>query len=169
MREVSARLAHRHVVDIDPEDPAQQLDDVGEFHIEPLDVDAQSALETSESFDIASAENILGESEPEDATDDADAEFGDETGELYGIRTPHAGDTKLAAAEDRDGFEGSWRGENWVESLEQHATLMGPAPEEEIVIVDDSDVEHPDHRGHHPTQRRDRPIADKGSGGPGGR
>lgn len=167
MREVSARVPRRHVVDIDPEDPAQQLDDTGEFHIEPLDVDVQSAVETSEDFDIASAENIQGESEPEDV--DADAELDDETGELYGIRTPHAGDTDLAAAEDRDGFEGSWRGENWVEALEEHATLMGPAPEEEVVIIDDSDVEHPDHRGHHPTQRRDRPIADKGAGGPGGR
>jgi hypothetical protein len=45
---------------------------------------------------------------------------------------------------------------------------MGPAPEEEVVIIDDSEIEHPDHRGHHPTEWRDRPIADKGSGGPGG-
>jgi len=45
---------------------------------------------------------------------------------------------------------------------------MGPEPEEEVVIVDDSDIEHPDHRGHHPTESHDRPVADKGSGGPGG-
>jgi hypothetical protein len=32
-------------------------------------------------------------------------------------------------------------------------------------IVDDSDEDHP---GHHKTDTRDRPVADKGSGGPGG-
>ena len=169
MREVSARLPHRHVVDIDPEDPSQQLDDRGEFHIEPLEVDAQSSVEASEDFDIASAENIDGESELEEAmTANVESGLGPETGELYGVRTPHAGDTNLAAAEDRDGFEGSWRGETWLEALEEHATEMGPAPEEEVVIVDDSDIEHPDHRGHQATERRDRPVADKGSGGPGG-
>lgn len=170
MREVSAKLPHRHVVDIDPEDPSQQLDDTGEFHIEPLAVEAQPAAEASEDFDIASAENVEGESEIEDeATADEHPELGRETGELYGVRTPHAGDTNLAASEDRDSFEGSWRGETWLEALEEHATVMGPAPEEEVVIVDDSDVAHPDHRGHHPTEWRDRPVADKGSGGPGGR
>jgi hypothetical protein len=169
MREVGARLPHRHVVDIDPEDPSQQLDDLGEFHIEPLEVEAQSTAVASEEFDIASAENVEGESELEDETTvDPYAEVGHETGELYGVRTPHAGDTNLAAPEDRDSFEGSWRGETWLEALEEHATVMGPAPEEEVVLVDDSDVEHPDHRGHHPTERRDRPVADKGSGGPGG-
>lgn len=170
MRDAS-RLPHRHVVDIDPEDPTQQLDDTGEFHIEPLMVEAQSATEASEDFDIASAENVEGESEPEDEEEEASerAELRHETGELYGVRTPRAGDTELAAPEDQDGFEGSWRGENWRESLEEHATLMGPADEEEVVIIDDSDIEHPDHRGHHPTDWRDRPVADKGSGGPGGR
>jgi hypothetical protein len=82
--------------------------------------------------------------------------------------SPHAADTNLAAREDQDLFEGSWRGETWLEALEEHAMEMGPAPEEEVVIIDDSDIEHPDHRGHHPTEWRDRPIADKGSGGPGG-
>jgi hypothetical protein len=175
MREVSARLPHRHVVDLDPEDPSQQLDDIGEFQIEPLDIEVQSSVEVSEEFDIASAENVEGESELEQEasepasqpTEEAYAEGRHDTGELYGVRTPHAGDTDLAAPEDRDSFEGSWRGETWLESLEEHATVMGPAPEEEVVIVDDSD-EHPDHRGHHPTERGDRPVADKGSGGPGG-
>jgi hypothetical protein len=177
MREVSARLPHRHVVDIDPEDPSQQLDDLGEFQIEPLAVDAQSTVEASEDLDLASAENVEGESESElGLADEAIAELyaeggedtGEDTGELYGVRTPHAGDPNLAAPEDRDSFEGSWRGETWLEALEEHATVMGPALEEEVVVVDDSDIEHPDHRGHHPTER-DRPVADKGSGGPGGR
>jgi len=163
----SAKLPHRSVVDLDPEDPSQQLDDTGEFHIEPLGIEAQPSAEAAEDFDIASAENVEGESEVEDVTPaEADADLGHDTGELYGVRTPHAGDTNLAAPEDRDAFEGSWRGENWLEALEEHATVMGPAPEEEVVIIDDSDI---DHRGHHSTERRDRPVADKGSGGPGGR
>jgi len=178
MREVSAKLPQRHVVDIDPEDPTQQLDDLGEFHIEPLEVEAQPTAEASEDFDLASAENVEGESEVEDealelgppseTTIDEYAELGHETGDLYGVRTPHAGDTSLAAPEDQDSFEGSWRGETWLEALEEHAAVMGPAPEEEIVIVDDSDVGTQDHRGHHSTEGRDRPVADKGSGGPGG-
>lgn len=163
MRE-AGRLARRHVVDIDPEDPTQQLDDTAEFDIEPLDLDARSAAEIAEDLDIAAAENVLGDSEPADADD----ERAGDTGELYGVRTPHAGDTDLAAPEDRDAFEGAELGENWLESLEEHAATLGPKLEEEIVIVDDSDREHPSHRGRHPTER-DRPIADKGSGGPGGR
>lgn len=171
MREVSATLPAHHLVDLDPEDPSQQLDDLGELHVEPLAVEAQSAVEAEEDFDLASAENVGGESEP--AADDEEIEDGAElpgpdTGELYGVRTPHAGDTHLAAPEDRDAFEGAWRGETWLEALEEHAAVMGPAPEEEIVLVDDSDVEHPDHRGHHSTEWRDRPVADKGSGGSGG-
>jgi hypothetical protein len=168
MREVSAKLPQHHVVDVDPEDPTQRLDDIGEIDIEPLTVEAQPAAEASEDLDLAAAENVEGDSEPKDepVSDEAEA-AGAEIGELYGVRTPHAGDTALSAAEDRDSFEGAWRGETWLESLEEHATVMGPAPEEEVVIVDDSDIEHPDHRGHHPSER-DRPIADKGSGGPGG-
>jgi hypothetical protein len=178
MREVSARLPQRHVVDLDPEDPSQQLDDLGEFHIEPLAVEAQPTAEASEEFDIASAENVEGESEvegeatelgpPSETTVDEYAQFDHETGDLYGVRTPHAGDTTLAAREDQDSFEGSWRGETWLEALEEHAAVMGPAPEEEVVIVDDSDVGTQDHRGHHSTEGGDRPVADKGSGGPGG-
>jgi hypothetical protein len=171
---------HRHVVDIDPEDPSQQLDDSGAFQVEPLAVAARPAAESAEDFDIASAENMEGQSEHEEAAAEAadevteestiegHPELGHDTGELYGVRTPHAGDTNLAAPEDQDSFEGSWRGETWLEALEEHAAVMGPAPEEEVVIVDDSDVAHPDHRGHHPTEWRDRPVADKGSGGPGG-
>ncbi|HSK05069.1 MAG TPA: hypothetical protein VK932_27660 [Kofleriaceae bacterium] len=122
MREVSTRLPHHHVVDIDPEDPTQQLDDLGEFHIEPLAVEAQSGVEASEDFDIASAENLEGESEPEDeAAAEPYAEAGHDTGELYGVRTPHAGDTDLSAPEDRDSFEGSWRGETWLEAPARHA------------------------------------------------
>jgi hypothetical protein len=87
-----------------------------------------------------------------------------DTGELYGVRTPHAGDPDLTAPEHLDAFEGAERGENWMEALSEHAAESGPRPEEEVVIVDDSDSE----RGHSPTESGDRPVADKGSGGPGG-
>lgn len=167
LREVSARLPQRHVVDVDPEDPSQQLDDAGEFQIEPLAVEARPAAEASEDLDLAAAENVEGDSEPEaEVVAEPEAGARRDTGDLYGVRTPHAGDTGLAAAEDPGSFEGAARGEHWFEALEEHAAELGPAPEEEVVIVDDSD-EHLDHRGHHPTER-DRPVADKGSGGPGG-
>jgi hypothetical protein len=174
MREVS-RLPQRHVVDIDPEDPTQQLDDTGEIDVDPVAVDAMSTAEGIADFDRASAENVEGEGEsevdietPSETTADAYAAAARETGELYGVRTPHAGDPHLSASEDQDSFEGSWRGETWLESLEEHAAEMGPADEEEVVIVDDSDVDHPDHRGHHSTEGGDPPVADKGSGGFGG-
>lgn len=155
--------SRRHVVDIDPEDPSQQLDDVGGFQVEPINVEVRSTAEIAEDFDMASAENVQGESEPDD--DVGEDLPGGDTGELYGVRTPHAGDPNLSDSEDRDSYDGAMRGETWLEALEEHAASMGPALEEEVVIVDDSDR---DHRGHQATER-DRPIADKGSGGPGGR
>ena len=165
MRDVSKNLPQRHVVDVDPEDPSQQLDDTGEFHIEPLAVEAQPAAEALEELDIAAAENVEGESEQLD--EDVQEPVEHDTGDLYGVRTPHASDTTLSASEDHDSFEGSTLGETWLEALEERAAVMGPVPEEEVVIVDDSD-EHAEHRGHHPSDWRDRPVADKGSGGTGG-
>jgi hypothetical protein len=155
----AGRLSHRHVVDLEPEDPSQLLDDSGELHVEPLDVEARPEAENLEDLDIA---------ESTARSDDEVEEVVHGTGELYGVRTPYADDTDRSAAEDRDSFEGSWRGETWLESLEEHAIEMGPAPEEEVVIVDDSDVEHDSHRGHHPTEGGDPPVADRGAGGPGG-
>jgi hypothetical protein len=55
-------------------------------------------------------------------------------------------------------------GETWLEALETHAAEGGPAPERDVVIVDDSDP----HAGPPPTDFRDRPKADRGSGGRGG-
>lgn len=104
----------------------------------------------------------------EDDADERDDTLDEDTGELYGVRTPHAADRDLSAPEDQDGFTESALGETWLESLEHHAAEMGACPGEPIAVVDDSDVDHPDHRGHHSTER-DRPVADKGSGGPGGR
>jgi hypothetical protein len=161
-------LPHRSVVDIDPEDPAQQLDEAGDFHIEPLDVEAQPAAEGDEVFDQAQAESRAGE--PEDIekpseTESEAIEAGEpDTGELYGVHVAPAGDRELAASEDRDAFADSDLGENWLESLETHAAEGGPAPERDVVIIDDSDP----HSGPPSTDFRDRPKADRGAGGRGG-
>ena len=163
MRDVSRRMPARRVVDLDPEDPTQTLDDTGQIDVGPLDVDAMPAAEAAEEFDEAVAETVEGDSEI--PADDEAAEDEGETGELYGVRTPHAADADLAAGVDHGAFEGVDEGENWLESLERHAAEMGPAPDEEVVVIDSSDP----HGGHHPSESGDRPVADKGSGGPGGR
>lgn len=153
------------LVDTDPEDPSQQLDDLGTIQVGPLAVDARPSAEAAEEVATAVAENAPADVDLAVTIPHARrVEAVKDTGELYGVRTPHAGDPDLAAPEDRDGFEGAERGENWLESLSGHAAESGPAPEEEVVIVDDSDPE----RGHSSTESGDRPVADKGSGGPGG-
>lgn len=163
MRDVSRRMPGRRVVDVEPEDPAQTLDDTGQIDVGPLDVDAMPGMEAVENYDQAVAETKEGDSEI--PVDDEYPEDTRDTGELYGVRTPHAADPELSAGVDHGGFEGAEEGENWLEALEQHAAEMGPAPDEEVVVIDDSDP----HRGHHPSESGDRPVADKGSGGPGGR
>jgi hypothetical protein len=127
MRDVNARMRPRGVEDLDPEDPSQVLNDVGE----PPEETAKPGKESRE------------------------------TGDLYGVRTPHAADADLADREGDD-FEGAEEGENFLESLARHATEGGPSPDEEVVVVDESE-------GHHPSESGNRPVADKGSGGPGGK
>lgn len=126
-----ARLPHRSVVDVDPEDPSQPLNDNGE----------------------------VGEGEI-----DREDQGEHDTGDLYGLHTSPASDRELSAPEDRDSYAESDLGENWLEALGQKAAEGGPTPEREVVIVDDSDTE----AGPPPTDFRDRPKADRGSGGPGG-
>ena len=166
------------LVDTDPEDPSQELDDVGTIRVGPMAVDAQPSAEAAD--DVAMAAALSGdggdlaaldaEGDAIDdgtvpASDEAEAQGGEQdTGDLYGVRTPHAGDPDLADGRTPDGFEGSEEGESFMEALSVHAAEGGPAPEEEVVVIDDSD---PD-RGHSPTESGDRPVADKGSGGPGG-
>jgi hypothetical protein len=56
-------------------------------------------------------------------------------------------------------------GQNWVEALESSAIENGAEPEEELDdIVDDEDIYAAPHAG----DSRDTPVADRGSGGPGG-
>lgn len=155
------------LVDTDPEDPTQHLDDVGQIQLGPMDVDARPAAETGDELAAAEAENQPGDHEPVDELAVAEAEAtGDvkDTGDLYGVRIPHAADADLGDPGSRMSFAGASAGETFFEALAEHSTELGPAPEEEVVIVDDSDA----HRGHSPSESGDRPVADKGSGGPGG-
>ena len=127
------------MVDADPEEPPDIADELA-----------------------AAAEEILADDAGDDDDDAVTLDDDRDVGDLYGVRTPHASDTELAAPEDRDAFAGADGGETWIEALAERAAEGGPAAEEEVAIVDESD-------GHHPTETRDRPVADKGSGGPGGR
>jgi hypothetical protein len=78
-------------------------------------------------------------------------------GDLYGVHTPAASDRTLP--DDDRAFES---GQNWIEALEERSAEGGPLPEHEIDVVDEADDKHPH------TERKDRPIADLGSGGRGG-
>jgi hypothetical protein len=179
MREAS-QLPQPSILDIDPEDPSQLLDEVGQFSIVPLDVEAQPSAEAAADLDAAVYESSAEEQElddnsevdedaaeldtPSQTTADAYADAATDTGELYGVRTPHAADRDLDQTPDNESFVDSEQGENWLETLGKHAAEYGAEAEEEVVIIDDSDA----HRGPHPSDHRDRPKADKGSGGDGG-
>jgi hypothetical protein len=155
------------LVDTDPEDPSQHLDDVGQIQVGPMDIDARPAAEAGDELAAAMAENQSGDQEADDELAVSEAEAtGDVkgTGDLYGVRIPHAADPDLGDPGARMSFAGAAAGETFFEALAEHSTELGPAPEEEVVIVDDSDG----NRGHSPTESGDRPVADKGSGGPGG-
>ena len=162
----SGTLPRPSVADLDPTDPTQELDELGEFHIE-LAVEAQPSAEAQEELDVAGeeAEAEAYEDDPA-ARDEAEASAGErDTGDLYGVHVPPAADTELGAGEDQDSFQDAMLGETFFEALEQHAAEGGATPEHELDIVDDSDVDHPTH---HATESGDRPVADKGSGGPAG-
>jgi hypothetical protein len=167
MRDVNRRMPKHGVADEDPEDPSQTLDDVGQIDVEPLDVDALPAAEGEADLARAMAESKEGDLEAVDDEDDGgDPRAVDtkETGKLYGVRTPHAADADLADGPDRGSFDGADDGENWLESLSRHAAEGGAAPAEEVAVLDETD----DHGVTQPSEAADRPVADKGSGGPGG-
>ena len=175
MREAS-ELPQPSIVDIDPEDPAQLLDDVGQYSIVDLGVEAQPSAEAEADIDAAVmvAESEEEESDvdedaveldtPEATTADAYTEAADDTGDLYGVHTQKAGDRDLDKTQDQESFVDAEQGEHWLETLEKKATEYGAEAEQELDVVDDSD----EHRGHSSSDRRDRPVADKGSGGDGG-
>lgn len=81
------------------------------------------------------------------------SDIGD-TGDLYGEQVqpafePYVVDEDLAMED----------GQNWLEQLEQSAAEGGPLPEEAIDLRDEVTGRY---------ELRDLPVADRGSGGPGG-
>ena len=146
MREAN-ELPQPSFVDLDPEDPSQVLNDL---EVEEEEEEEEvSEPETGPQLTIDTFE---------EADKDKDA------GDLYGVHSPKAADHDLAKTPDQESFLESEEGENWLETLNKKSAEYGAEEEEEIDVVDDSD-EHREHRGHHKTDTRDRPVADKGSGG----
>jgi len=184
MQEAS-ELPQPSIVDLDPEDPDQLLDDVGQYGVIDLEVEAQPAAEADAELDAATMTAETGEGEeeeeeenevdedaqeldtPEQTTADAYVEAAEDTGDLYGVHTQKATDHDLDKRPDQEELLDAEAGENWFESLSKKAAEYGAEAEAEVDVVDDSD-EHAEHRGHHKTDMRDRPVADKGSGGPAG-
>lgn len=146
----------------DPADPVQGFDDVADLQFADLDVDALDAADAEAAQDLASLESDLDDdalaldasSQP---TIDAANVSVDETGELYGVHTPRAVDRDLP-----DGDVSFDEGQNWLEALETSSVEFGAEPEEDLDVVDEVDM------APHPSDTRDTPVADRGSGGPGG-
>ena len=141
------------VYDVEPEDVPRVFEE-GEF-----EADAQP----SEAVEAASAEPSEPPASIEDEAEAPPSPDRD-TGLLYGVHEPPAVETELAAGEDHDAFRGADLGESFAESLVEKSTEYGPTPEHELDIDDESDPHAPPPR----TDHRDRPKADRGSGGIGG-
>jgi hypothetical protein len=146
----------------DPNDPIQRIAD-DQFDVSDLAVDAVDVADAEAAQDLAMLESELDESAleldtPSQTTLDANeiAVEGD-TGELYGVHTPRAVDRTLP--DDREAMED---GQNWLEALQESAVEFGADPEHDLDPLDDQDT------APHPSDLRDRPVADRGSGGPAG-
>jgi hypothetical protein len=158
----ASELPQPSLVDIDPEVPSQLLDDAGQYTALPVDVDAQPDAEAD--ADLEAAAVVANAEEPDETDMDAYTESADDTGDLYGVHTPRAADRDLDVTNDQESFVDSDMGENWLETLGKKAAEGGVEVEEDLDVVDNSDEQG----GHHSTESGDRPVADKGSGGPGG-
>jgi len=148
----------------DPADPVQGLDEVIELGAEPLDVDALSRADIEAAQDLAGLEievdRIAGEDDAQiEMVNIDDLAITREGGELYGA--PASAAVDRAYPEDDPALA---EGQNWLEALETSAIENGAEPEQELEIIDESD----DHDGHHATDMRDIPVADRGSAGPRG-
>jgi hypothetical protein len=158
--------------DLDPTDPVQSLDEAQDFHVEPLDINVLPDAEQQDDIDAAigladSDEDQEGDDEeaidPAQLTQDERTAKADDVGELYGLHMPKVEDPERAASPDFGEYAEADLGENWLETLETDSTEGGPAGDDELDPNDDTD-----HETHHSTESGDRPVADKGSGGPGG-
>lgn len=144
----------------DPRDPVQGLDEAAELRVSDLDYDAMSRADAEAASDLAALSADLDERAGMDEVDPTQTippQQVRDAGELYGVHTPIAADRDIP-----DGDRSFDEGENWLESLQASATEMGPEPEADLDVEDDQDVPP------HPSDRRDIPVADRGSAGPRG-
>lgn len=146
----------------DPNDPIQGIAD-DKFDVSDLQVDAVDVADAEAAQDLATLESELDESAleidtPSQTTIEAnDMSVQRDTGELYGVHTPRAVDRTLP--DDRAAMDD---GQNWLEALQESAAEYGADPEHDLDPLDEQD------RPPHPSDLRDRPVADRGSGGPSG-
>jgi len=161
-RQRARNAAARDELASDPRDPVQSLDDVSELQVTPLDVDALSTADVEAAQDLALLESELDDPAAAlaGATDEVielDRPMRRDGGDLYGAHTPAAVDR--AHPDDDRAFD---EGQNWIEALETSAIENGAEPERSLDdIIDDEEMLHPPHA----SDRRDRPVADLGSGG----
>jgi hypothetical protein len=114
-----------------------------------------------EGFDEAAELFVLESTDMDDAAgfEEVPTQGRQDDGELYGAHIPPAEDRELL--DDDTSFE---EGETWLEHMEATAAENGPEPERAVDPLDDTDP----HAGHHKTDTRDIPVADRGSAGPRG-
>ena len=158
--------------DLDPTDPVQSLDEAQDFHLEPLDINVMPGAEQQDDVDAAVGFADSDEDEDNDEEDVVDPDAltseertanADDTGELYGLHMPKVDDPERPTGPELAEYAESDLGENWLETLGTDSTEGGPAGDDELDPNDDTD-----HQTHHSSESGDRPVADKGSGGPGG-
>jgi hypothetical protein len=155
-----------------PGDPVQGFDEVSEPQLMPLEASVQSAEDAEAAQDLAEREAEVDEIAEQSAGESASAGTGGATdevsvpepvrdaGDLYGVHTPPAVDR-----DHPDDDQAYAEGQNWIEALQTSAIENGAEPERALDdIVDDQDVLRPPHA----SDTRDTPVADRGSGGPGG-
>lgn len=164
----SADARHASILDVlpgamtaDPTDPLQSFDEAAELRGDPLDFDARSSVDAEAEQDLAALESELDEA-AFDPDPRAPAAFDEietprprqDAGDLYGAHTPPAVDR--THPEDDRAFE---EGETWLEALQTDSVEYGAEAEHEIDVTDTADD------APHPSDTRDVPVADKGSGG----
>ena len=141
----------------DPRDPVQGFDEAADLYVTDLNLDAVDVADAEAAQDLAAMENDFDDSASHPIEISAGSMDVEDTGELYGVHTPIAVDNRIP--DDDAAFD---EGQNWIEALETSAVEYGAEPEEELDVVDDMDT------APHPSDMRDTPVADRGSGGPAG-
>src|SRR5205823_847263 len=99
----------------------QRIDDAGQYSITELDVEAQPAAEAIADLDTAAIESNGEAGEGEDLIEEPDQTNAEayaaarqkDSGDLYGVHTPHAEDKDLDKARNQESFKDADDGENW--------------------------------------------------------